>query len=107
MKLFFRLFCLVIFIFNQNLSFALETNQKAFNKKQERVPIRIVDLNSASRTELMQLPRIGAKTAERIIEFRKKHGPFMRIEEIMNVSGIGESTFQLLKPHISVGAKKK
>ena len=69
----------------------------------ERVPQRPVNLNSATVTELMQLPRIGAKTAERIVAFRKQHGGFLRTEELMNVKGIGEKSFARLKPHLTVG----
>jgi competence protein ComEA len=70
----------------------------------ERAPQHAVNLNSATVTELMQLPRIGAKTAERIVAFRKQHGGFLRPEELMNVKGIGEKSFARLKPHLTVGA---
>lgn len=70
----------------------------------ERAPQRPVNLNTATVTELMQLPRIGAKTAERIIAFRKQHGSFQRPEELMNVKGIGEKSFARLKPHLTVGS---
>lgn len=69
----------------------------------ERAPQRPVNLNTATATELMQLPRIGAKTAERIIAFRKQHGAFRRPEEIMNVKGIGEKSFARLKAYLTVG----
>jgi competence protein ComEA len=49
----------------------------------------------------MQLPRIGQKTAERIIAFRKQHGGFQRPEELMNVRGIGEKSFAKLRPYLS------
>jgi competence protein ComEA len=52
----------------------------------------------------MQLPRVGAKTAERIVTFRKQHGGFQRPEELMNVKGIGEKSFAKLKPYLALGA---
>ena len=70
----------------------------------ERAPQRPVNLNTATVTELMQLPRIGAKTAERIVAFRKQHGGFLRPEEVMNVKGIGEKSYARLKAHLTVGA---
>lgn len=70
----------------------------------ERAPQRPVNLNTATVTELMQLPRIGAKTAERIVAFRKQHGAFRRAEELMNVKGIGEKNFARLKPHLTTGS---
>jgi competence protein ComEA len=60
-----------------------------------------VNLNTATVTELMQLPRVGQKTAERILSFRLKHGGFQRPEELMNVKGIGEKCFAKLKPFLS------
>ena len=67
-----------------------------------RAPQRPVNLNTATVTELMQLPRVGQKTAERILAFRKQHGGFQRPEELMNVKGIGEKSFAKLKPFLSI-----
>ena len=49
--------------------------------------------------------RLGAKTATRIVEYRQKNGPFKKIEELMNVRGVGEKNFLKLKPQITVTAK--
>ena len=65
-----------------------------------------VNLNSASVAQLQTLPGIGASTAQRIIEYRQKNGSFKKIEELMNVKGIGEKSFLKLKPLITVGADK-
>jgi competence protein ComEA len=65
----------------------------------------IVNINTASATDLEALPGIGAKTAARIIEYRQKNGPFKKIEELMNVRGVGEKNFLKLKPQITVTAK--
>jgi len=62
-----------------------------------------ININTASLSELQQLPRIGLKVAQRIIDFRKEHGNFKKIEEIMKVRGIGEKTFNLIKDRITVG----
>jgi competence protein ComEA len=66
----------------------------------------IVNLNTASATDLEGLPGIGAKTAARIIEYRQKNGPFKKVEELMNVRGVGEKNFLKLKPQITVGTPK-
>jgi len=65
-----------------------------------------INLNSATSTQLEALPGIGAKTAERIIEYRQKNGGFKKIEDLMNVRGIGEKTFLRLKPLITVAPPK-
>jgi len=62
-----------------------------------------IDLNTATATEFMQLPRVGARTAARIVAFRKEHGPFRRPEELLNVKGMGEKAFRRLAPHLIVG----
>ncbi len=64
-----------------------------------------VDLNTASLAELEALPGIGRSTAERIVEHRQKTGGFKKIEELMNVKGIGEKSFLRLKPLIAVAPK--
>ncbi len=66
----------------------------------------IVNINTASAAELDALPGIGAKTAALIVEYRQKNGPFKKIEELMNVRGVGEKSFLKLKPQLTVGSAK-
>lgn len=66
-----------------------------------------IDINSASMKELQTLPQIGAAVAQRIVDYREKHGKFSKIEEIMKVKGIGEKTFLKIKPLITVGQESK
>jgi len=61
-----------------------------------------VDLNRATAEELETLPGIGERTAERIIEYRREQGGFKKIEELMNVRGIGERSFLRLRPLVRV-----
>lgn len=84
------------------LTLALALPLAAAPDRAPRAPQRPINLNTASVTELMQLPRIGQRTAERIIAFRKQHGGFQRPEEIMNVKGIGEKSYAKLKPFLAL-----
>lgn len=61
-----------------------------------------VNLNTASQEELELLPGIGEATALKIIEYRNANGPFKKIEDIMNVSGIGEKKFEAIKNSVTI-----
>ena len=61
-----------------------------------------VDLNTATAEELDTLPGIGESLARRIIAYREANGPFGSIEEIMEVSGIGEAKFAELEDRVTV-----
>ena len=66
----------------------------------------VININTASAVDLERLPGIGAKTAGRILEYRQKNGPFKKVEELMNVRGVGEKNFLKLRTQLSVSAPK-
>ncbi len=61
-----------------------------------------VNINTADLKQLQTLPRIGEKVAQRIIDYRKKNGPFKRVEDLLKVKGIGEKTFLRFKDRITI-----
>ena len=61
-----------------------------------------ININSASKQELEALPYIGPVKAGRIIEYRIRHGPFQRMEDIMKVKGIGQKTLGRMAPYITL-----
>ena len=62
----------------------------------------VININTANETELEQLPGIGASIAGKIIDYRNKNGQFKAIEDINNVTGIGETKFEKIKDLIKV-----
>jgi len=63
----------------------------------------LVNINTASVDELVSLPGIGKAYAQRIVDYRTKNGPFKRIEDLLNVQGIGDKTFEKIRSRLTVG----
>ena len=80
--------------------------EKASPSKSAAVAPAVVNLNTATSAQIATLPGIGEKAAQRIIEYRDKNGGFKKVEELMNVKGIGEKSFLKLKPLVTVGEAK-
>ena len=66
-----------------------------------------VNINTASREELESLPKIGPVLGQRIIDYRQRYGKFTSIDELTNVSGIGNATLQKLRDLITVDIPDK
>ena len=63
----------------------------------------LINVNTAELEELVTLPGIGEAYARRLIEYRKKHGPFERVEDLLNVRGIGDRTLERIRSRVTVG----
>lgn len=63
----------------------------------------LININTASAAELDALPGIGPTTAQKIVDYRTKNGPFVSTEDIINVSGIGPASYERIKNLITVG----
>ncbi len=61
-----------------------------------------IDINAASRAQLMTLPGIGPALAERIIAYRAAHRRFQRVDEVKNIAGIGAKKFERIRGSIEV-----
>lgn len=84
---------------NKNDNFNVEDGGN--NKNNDKDEIVLIDINTATSEELCSLPGIGEVKAKKIIEYRKK-SRFNTIEDIMNVSSIGEKLFESIKAYIKV-----
>lgn len=103
---------MVIYVFNKKdftttvkneVSFTTEVinYDNCITTKEATTKNDIVNINTASKEELMGISGIGASKADLIIAYRLEH-KFSKIEDIMNVSGIGESLFEKIKKYITV-----
>jgi len=70
--------------------------------KTDPAPQTPVNLNTATKADLEKLPGIGPSMAQRILDYRQKNGSFKKIEELMNIQGIGEKSFLKLRPLLIV-----
>jgi competence protein ComEA len=68
----------------------------------KNAPSRQIDINKATAVELTEIPGVGTVIAERIVDFRDKQGPFRRVEDLLKIRGIGEKSFQKIRPHVKV-----
>ena len=84
-----------------HLAAATQASQPA-----KATPANPVNINTANAEQLDTLPGIGAKLAARIVEYRQKNGAFKKIEDLMNVQGIGEKNFLKLKPQLTVASTR-
>ena len=83
-------------VFAQDTTEATAQLEKSMNRR--------VDVNLAGEPELLVLPQVGPVVARRIVEYRKAVGPFRKVEELLNVKGIGRKTLERLRPLITLGS---
>ena len=81
---------------------ALELQAEVKAKPQVASQTQVVSVNKATLDELQTVRGIGPALAERIIKYREEHGKFERLEDIVNVRGIGEAKFQKIKNQVTI-----
>ena len=62
-----------------------------------------LDINLASKVQLMELPDIGEITAQKIIDYRETYGPFQSTDDLLNIDGIGQKKLKVIEEYITVG----
>lgn len=88
--------------YNISLDYILKNNEYLYLDNESNDSINKISINTSSIDELITLPGIGEKTANKIIEYREKYGSFKHIEEIKNVSGIGDKKYEKIKELITI-----
>lgn len=78
-----------------------------FNNDQPKAssPSFVIDINQATAEDFQKLPGIGPALAGRIVAYRKKHGPFRRVEDLLVVRGIGHKKWKAIRPYLKVGGE--
>lgn len=64
----------------------------------------LVDINTATEKELESIPGVGPSLAKKIVEYRRTAGSFKKVDELLNVKGIGEKSLEKLRPYVTAGA---
>src|SRR5881409_2066442 len=77
----------------------------ADTSSQSAAPAGVVNINTADIEQLSLLPRVGAKVAQRIVDYRNEHGKFEKTSDLMQVKGIGDKSFQNLSAYLTVDGK--
>lgn len=81
----------------------ISDSSSSFPTSSEETPVQEkININTATAEELDTLPNIGPVKAEAIIQYREEQGPFYTIEQIQEVDGIGEKTFEKIKDMITI-----
>ena len=74
----------------------------AFGLADKQPPAKPLVLNTATIEQLEQLPGVGPRTAQDIVKFREKSGPFRRVEDLLAIRGITKRRLEKLRPYIVV-----
>lgn len=77
----------------------------AFAADAENAGAGVVNINTADAAQLSLLPGVGAKAAQRIVEYRTQHGAFQKPSDLMQVKGFGDKSFERLSAYITVSGK--
>lgn len=81
---------------------AAPASNSSVSENTQATPDVLVNINTATAEQLQNLPNIGEVRAKAIIDYREEHGGFKAIEELQEVSGIGEKTFEHLSAYVTV-----
>jgi len=84
--------------------FLVPAAARAADPEAVRPKRKVVDLNRATVEDLISLPGIGPAKAEAIMEYRKSHGPFSKVEDLLAVQGIGAKLLERIRPRITVSS---
>lgn len=95
----------LLLILTLSLSTGLPARYAVAQDAAPATPAQVVNVNTATAAQFEALPGIGPSMARRIVAYREKNGPFKKLEDLMNVQGIGEKSFLKLRPHLTLGGQ--
>ncbi len=74
--------------------------KKNISKTTKKAAVKNIDINSANKETLTQIPGIGPKTADSILKYRKANGKFKSVNDLTSVKGIGDKSLKKMKPFL-------
>lgn len=86
----------------ESVNIVENVQQNVVNSENNNNTSKLVNINKANQTELETLPGIGPSTALKIVSYREENGKFSSVDDLKNISGIGENKFENIKPLICV-----
>src|SRR4030095_6767203 len=101
-----RIVLVVLVVFGLSMAASAQETARRSSATSSASASAPVHLNTETVAQLETLPVIGKATADRILEYRQKNGSFKKVEDLMNVRGVGEKSFLKLKPLITVSPTK-
>ena len=96
---------LLLVLSNPTTTVTSPVAESTMQEARSAAPAQSVNVNTATAAQLEALPGIGPSTAQRIVAYRDKNGPFKKLEDLMNVQGIGEKSFLKLRPRLTIGGQ--
>ena len=86
----------------ENVSVLVENGENIIQSTNSSGKVKTININKANETELEEIPGVGPSMANKIVNYRKENGEFKSIEDLKNISGIGEKKFESMREYISV-----
>jgi competence protein ComEA len=85
----------------------LTAGQSGKRKPSRETKPAVLDINCATTADFEKLPGIGPELARRIVAYRKEHGAFRRVEDLLAIRGMGEKKWRTLRPYLRVGSAER
>ncbi len=98
---------LLVLVTSSLVTFAQTATQNRPSNTTSKADPPVIDINKATVEDFDRLPGIGPVLAHEIVDYRLKHGPFHRVEDLLAIPRIGYKRWKEMRPHLKVGDDKR